>query len=346
MRLRNRHGETVDVTVAYHDDRERDSGSWVVDALAGRPRRFASRSKALAAFHEAMHEAHDEGFVLEHEGVPLSPPGETTFGSFPELEAAVDIEIDLARPVDEDALLVLGDAWATAGDPRGEALLGERILSGTVTDPAEFMRRKKSLAVSRGVCDAHVLGSLGADAYRVQVKLQRGLVFGLELHLETGAPGRTTAQLVTELLANPFARFVRELSIRDCEPDVLLAIGRSHSALRRLELFASEPGSTPLDLAALDGLPRLTQLEVGANRVTGLSRLPALQGLKLRGLYAARDIIDVDPLVTWITRHRTIETVVVQPAALTKPLETFMADAREWPAQLRKVQVGQLARSR
>ncbi len=341
MRLRNRTGETVDVRISQHDDRSRDSTTWVVDAMAGRPRRFTDDAKAYVAFHEAMHEAFAEGYMLEHDGVPIAPAPAATFRAFPELEAPIEAENDLTRPADEDALLVLGDAWASAGDPRGDALLGERVLGPGMTDPAEFMRQKKLLGASRAVRDAHVLGSLGADAYRVQAKYQRGLVFAIELHLERGAIGRATAELVSELLANPYARFVRELSINACDPSVVRAIGRSGAPLRKVELFAN--GS--LELAPLDALPRLAHLSVIARELTGFGRFPTLQHVELRAMQMTDKLVDVDAITAWMARHRTLETVLVQPAPATAALETFMrGDA--WPDQLRKVTVGQLARAR
>lgn len=177
-----------------------------------------TRPKVLEAaartYHAAIAEQLDAGFVLELDGMPVEASVPATFVALPELERRAE------QRGDDADWSALADAWSKAGDPRGDCILGQSGLVG-VDDVALYMRRKTIVEGSRRIRNAHVWGVLGRDAYRVRATFRKGLVDRFVLRDEICAPGRSTAEVVTTLLASPFSRFARELHVVGGDADEL-----------------------------------------------------------------------------------------------------------------------------
>lgn len=101
----------------------------------------------------------------------------------------------LARPADDAPRLVLADALASAGDPRGELILVQCRLTSRTLSPslrAELRRRERALVPA-------VTAALGAQVLGVGWKLRRGFVD--EIWGETAAVTERAALFRSEPIA-------------------------------------------------------------------------------------------------------------------------------------------------
>src|SRR5262249_12158252 len=194
------------------------------------PSRCTSLPAAMRAYHSVVASHLDEGFALFIGGVTVDEPSPTTFASFPELEKLLDE--DLAS---SETWSVLADAYCQAGDPRGDCIHLERSMVG-LTDTSEYLRRKAGVEAVRRARVAHVWGVLRRDAYRVRASFREGLVDKLVLEDELAAPGQPTPALLAALLANPFARFVREISVSHADRREVEAAVRASPRAGRIKL--------------------------------------------------------------------------------------------------------------
>lgn len=302
---------------------------------------YPSRDAALQAYHDEITRRLADGWLLLIDDLPIEPLPSPHYTPLPALEAAV-----VDDPDNEAAWSVLGDAWAQREDPRGECILLSR--GASLTDPAEFMRRRAAMAPMTRRRNSLVFAPLGEDAYRVSAKFIGGLVDVVELEDEHLAPGRSTSALLEPLLANPFACFLSVLSfgaalVAPCL-EVLATVGAP--ALRALRVRQlDERSSVPVRVgpasAQLGRLRRLAlRLEHAPIDWTDAT-FPMLVELELE---EPGSPTQCDELLAWISSHPTLEKVTIGPGLqgsdtpqIMQRLDAWIAHVERWPGLLREV---------
>jgi hypothetical protein len=303
-------------------------------------RRFATDANAFHVFH-TMIEAHQSaGFVLGIDGCEVRPVT-ASFEAFPELEATIDADLR-----NQNALRILAEAWVSVGDPRGQCVMLDRGQKN-LTDPVAFLNQRKASRPAHELRVGVLYGPLGRDGYRVAVKFRHGLVDILQFEHEQHVIGRATGELIELVMANPFARFVRELKvIGSAGAEVVEALAAvKHRALRRLMIST---GGTSFDLGGLsNNAPRLEELEIFSDR--SLERQPiGWTDLELPHLTRFSLSCEISPsqlvaILDWVSRQR-LETVVLSTSGMELQQEpsmlaitkAWLADSTNWPPSLRQ----------
>jgi hypothetical protein len=314
----------------------------IVDERGTRSDDYPSHDAALRAYHDEVGRRLAAGWRLTIDDVPIEPVrDQPDYATLRELEAAV-----LAEPDNETAWSVLGDAWAQAGDPRGECILLSR---GTaLSDPAEFMRRKAGMLPMIRQRTSLFFGPFGDDAYRVSAKFSGGLVDAVELADEDLAPGRPTSILLEQILTSPFACFLSVLSFRAttvaASLEVLATVGAE--ALRALVIRQlDERSPVPVRLGpASSKLGRLRKLALQLEHAPidwADTSFPSLTQLELA---EPGSPTQCDELLAWISGHPTLAKIVIGPGLssshsgqIMRRLDAWVADSGRWPGSLREV---------
>lgn len=339
--------------------RDRDDGQgkgvpdgWHIATTEDDPGRFhKSKVQAWAAMHRAVRAQLDAGWMYEADGIPLQTAATSPIVPCATLEQQVE-----SAPDDDRAAALLADAWTQAGDPRGELMSLDRGLRG-LTNPSQFMERKKAMRAAEAARNAHVLGPLGHDAYRVRLKFRRGLVDVVALPDELAAPGRPTHELVRHILVSPFARFLRELVVDAPELDrVAQVVGElGHPALRNLELIHTVDAEDeddvhpPIDVRhTVQRLANLERLRVFEYPVAWNDlELPRLRSLDLSTTFV---LDDVRAVLAWVSGHPRIEQLTLHTAseepAVKSLLDAWTGDRSRWPASLQRVACDFIMRSK
>lgn len=325
----------IEVPKVRHDPGDRETADYVeVTITRGQKTertRHGAWGPAWQRYYRAIAKQQAAGFALELDGIAVAPPPDTRFTTFAELERMVDDDLD-----NEDYWLVLGD---DAGDPRGECIHAGRVLHGA-SDPGQFMQRKKAGERARHLRDAHVFGALGHDGYRLRATYRNGLIDTLTLQDEPYTTGRSTRELLSTVLANPFARFARELVLQDADLDGVSEALGARSSLRSLVLRrydretprrgAFAAGTTS---AGLGRLERAKILDVPVQWVG--CELPNLRELTVRSMLPAAEL---ERILAWVTAHGRIEHVdlTTHDPECERISRAWMAEPASWPATLSK----------
>jgi hypothetical protein len=305
----------------------------VVTKLGAKPKRtrHVTSEELWRAFHAEIAKRAASGYAIEVEGTAVAAYEPRAFTSFPELERAV-----IADPHDDACWNVLADAWLDTNDPRGESVHAERALRG-ITDPDEFMARKHAIADARSLRATQLYGPLGADAHRVRVKFERGMVSAISLDAERCAPGRSTGELLALVLGNPFARFARSLELHELDGDRACSVfEQHHDAIREITVRTDELADLrTYSPRGLDrGFPQLASLSLTLRG--GIEswdvELPELVQLRL----LARLSNDVDrQIVGWACAHP--ELVELDVSDITGRPFALAGSPIAWPERLRAV---------
>ncbi len=302
-------------------------------------RRFAADANAFRVFHSTIAEHQAAGFVLGIDGVEVRPVT-ASFEAFPELEAAIDADLK-----DQNAWGLLAEAWISAGDPRGQCVMLDRGQQN-LTDPVPFLKQRKASGPAHALRAGVLYGPLDRDGYRIAAKFRHGLVDVLQFDHEQHVMGRATGELIERVMANPFARFVRELKVIGAPGaqvvDALAAV--RPSALRRLMIST---GDSSFDLGALsNNAPRLEDLEICSDRSSkrqpiGWSELE-LPWLTRFSLSCELSCNQLAAILEWVPRQN-LETVVLstsglalqQDPAMLAITKEWLSDSTKWPPSLR-----------
>jgi uncharacterized protein (TIGR02996 family) len=181
-----------------------------------RSKTHPSREAARQAYLDAIDEKKTDGWKL------IAGNEEVSVATELHRDAALEAAL-VAKPDDDQALMVYADWLLGRNDPRGELISLQREMRG-VQDRVRFMELKKEEAVLHARHDAAWLGKLVADHLgqgQVRLAWSRGFVDVAVIQEGKG----NHAELVAELLASPVALLLRKLEA--IGPDVADVIVRA-----------------------------------------------------------------------------------------------------------------------
>jgi uncharacterized protein (TIGR02996 family) len=197
-----------------------------------------------------------DGFKLVED---VAPPSDIEMPRNLDLEAAIAANVD-----DPDAYLVYADWLIAQGDPRGELITTQHAMRGQ-QNPAEFMTFKKREEALRTQHLASWLGPVaGLALHRIKIDWRTGFVHAVRIEGPSNTTEVSFAELVTEVLASPIARFVRTLTLRGAPPAVIEAVPETppaHLAKLRLLVVARPQHAAVLGIYNDRGIEVEIQLE-------------------------------------------------------------------------------------